>query len=1058
MSPTKRKTFVADSSDEDDSFKCRRSSLRVNLSYSEDLSDSGNGSLWKTEIENEGAADDVRTVGRLSRGRNSYEKSRRSDPDDRYGRAERDTKKRVVDKKMPARIKGAQVKRLTINLEDISIKERNLETSCKRLKDAILCKTKQIFDRENELSVKTSMVLGSGENSAAGPNVGNETVTLDVTDRQRKDRRSDIVATPTTSEGWRSLEKIVDKSRLTQRRLFAERDRRAEEQPKCRIVENVVLKNLPLLQRQVGHGDSPILSGSNRRLSLHRARPQLHSQKQLESPDNTRSTVHSVQNTDNIGVPVVCSTFIEDSATADKGINKDLSRATYTTNKVISMEMTEVHGGIEEHGSYSPSRNSDANNCSESRKRSKESSIERDENASGLEDVECPANKITVRNNTARADLPRAGDASRDVASVHVDTVVSMQAPTEHDGKTKYRNERRRTIFLSDSSDTARSSLNVNTSLDGRSGANQDFEVVIHDKKSTVSNNQHEDANTIRTSLQVNTSVDSMRKTWQGRSDEDQNRSSIDTKRSSVAKNKETNDEDKNRSSVDTKRSSVTKNKETSDIDSLENISLMERMRNISIRKQVPGNDQSNVSKMRNKRRSSNSGGSYSYVEGTPYPISRSVLFRSQLKHATQHIDNAATCNSDINSDNEEENDETKSVALHSKVSNEMHTSTGTQETMKTTVATENIPSCDPFVLLTPLTIVKDMLGTRPETDERNAAVHNAECIPAKKGKRRLLPINEASQYSISPVSIAKCTPEESTSTKRHKKLKKRKLPKRKSMRPKNNTSNIKQDVASNTWSDDDCDMPENEKKQNKKTQKPRKVISKKIVVKKFADKDVLNALQRHRQNRDNHLTENEDSLDDFAKCRTISTQRHTHKSQRIVIVTTGLSHGDKSLVKSIVKSLGAAETELNVSRRTTHVVSTGVRTVNLLRGIIRGCWLVTLEWVLKSLENNAWLDPETFEMKHFSKAVQENRQDRQLFGPSYIPELFTTCGLIYVERRTTVPCDTLKELIRTAGGHVTEDLNLAKITIGASGLKETWIIDSITTGELQLTKLYQRK
>lgn len=194
----------------------------------------------------------------------------------------------------------------------------------------------------------------------------------------------------------------------------------------------------------------------------------------------------------------------------------------------------------------------------------------------------------------------------------------------------------------------------------------------------------------------------------------------------------------------------------------------------------------------------------------------------------------------------------------------------------------------------------------------------------------------------------------------------------------------------------------------------------------------------------------------------------------------------DKSLVKSIVKSLGAAELELNVSRRTTHVVSTGVRTVNLLRGIIRGCWLVTLEWVLKSLENNRWLNPETFEMKHFSKAVQvrqcihdkcriqckstrilyninillcvlqENRKDRQLFGPSYIPELFGACGFIYVEHKTTVPCNTLKELIKTAGGHITENTKLAKIIIGTNGLKETWVIDSITTGEPQLTKLYQ--
>lgn len=190
--------------------------------------------------------------------------------------------------------------------------------------------------------------------------------------------------------------------------------------------------------------------------------------------------------------------------------------------------------------------------------------------------------------------------------------------------------------------------------------------------------------------------------------------------------------------------------------------------------------------------------------------------------------------------------------------------------------------------------------------------------------------------------------------------------------------------------------------------------------------------------------------------------------------------------MKSIVKSLGMAEIELNVSRRTTHVVSTGVRTMNLLRGIIRGCWLITLEWVLKSLESNVWLNPEEFEMKHFSKAIlvrfhvftracscillycayintfvcvlKENRKDRQLFGPSYVPELFTACGFIYVERKTTLPCDTLKELIKTAGGHITENPKLARIIVGADGLKETWVIDSITTGELQSTKLYQKK
>lgn len=72
-----------------------------------------------------------------------------------------------------------------------------------------------------------------------------------------------------------------------------------------------------------------------------------------------------------------------------------------------------------------------------------------------------------------------------------------------------------------------------------------------------------------------------------------------------------------------------------------------------------------------------------------------------------------------------------------------------------------------------------------------------------------------------------------------------------------------------------------------------------------------------------------------------------------------------------MIKTLGSAVLEVNVTPRTTHVISTGVRTINLLKGIIRGCWMVSLEWALKSLESETWLEPSPFEMSHFSKAVQ---------------------------------------------------------------------------------------
>lgn len=78
--------------------------------------------------------------------------------------------------------------------------------------------------------------------------------------------------------------------------------------------------------------------------------------------------------------------------------------------------------------------------------------------------------------------------------------------------------------------------------------------------------------------------------------------------------------------------------------------------------------------------------------------------------------------------------------------------------------------------------------------------------------------------------------------------------------------------------------------------------------------------------------------------------------------------------MRSVVKTLGSAKIELKVTKNTTHIVTTGVRTINLLHGIIRGCWLVSFEWILKSLESNAWLNPEKYEMTHFSKAVLVNK------------------------------------------------------------------------------------
>lgn len=202
--------------------------------------------------------------------------------------------------------------------------------------------------------------------------------------------------------------------------------------------------------------------------------------------------------------------------------------------------------------------------------------------------------------------------------------------------------------------------------------------------------------------------------------------------------------------------------------------------------------------------------------------------------------------------------------------------------------------SSDYPVIQNQLRVIEDTVDeTRLETNEENTVTtNNMECIPVKKSKRRLFPLKENSQLcSITPIEEDKCIVEESTSTKKNKKTERKKRPKKKSIDFKNDTNSIKRNIArEETWSDNDHDIPKNKKKKDKKIQKPRKVISKKIVIKKFADENTLNILKKNRQ--EDESLKNRDSLDDFAKHRTIPTQWNIYKSKKIVIAMTGLSKG----------------------------------------------------------------------------------------------------------------------------------------------------------------------
>lgn len=188
----------------------------------------------------------------------------------------------------------------------------------------------------------------------------------------------------------------------------------------------------------------------------------------------------------------------------------------------------------------------------------------------------------------------------------------------------------------------------------------------------------------------------------------------------------------------------------------------------------------------------------------------------------------------------------------------------------------------------------------------------------------------------------------------------------------------------------------------------------------------------------------------------TLPSSRRKLKIDRVItpsIVCTKLHTEDVQVFKQIVDKLGRFNVEDEVSSKTTHLVAgEPKRTINMLRAISMGCWILKKEWLFSSLELGKWLPEEDFEETRFSPAVQKSRLQRQAFGPSYTMDMFQDCGLIYISRGSIPRCSDLQELVVLCKGSVTRIARSAKIVIGEyvkyEGIicvTETWLLDSIT-------------
>jgi len=179
--------------------------------------------------------------------------------------------------------------------------------------------------------------------------------------------------------------------------------------------------------------------------------------------------------------------------------------------------------------------------------------------------------------------------------------------------------------------------------------------------------------------------------------------------------------------------------------------------------------------------------------------------------------------------------------------------------------------------------------------------------------------------------------------------------------------------------------------------------------------------------------------------------------SQKELVLTACLAE-DQHMTNEMVKVLpGKATVALQVRSSTTHVISGDERrTLNMLKAIIRGCWVVSKSWLLASIEAGGWVDEEPYELVTFSAAIKARRLEREA---DFLPpkcDLLTEVGPIYIGRYCKVPRKDLADLIPLAGGQTVNQLRMANVILGHDYIEEflendkvvqiseKWLLDSL--------------
>ncbi|KAM5264091.1 microcephalin [Ctenodactylus gundi] len=172
-------------------------------------------------------------------------------------------------------------------------------------------------------------------------------------------------------------------------------------------------------------------------------------------------------------------------------------------------------------------------------------------------------------------------------------------------------------------------------------------------------------------------------------------------------------------------------------------------------------------------------------------------------------------------------------------------------------------------------------------------------------------------------------------------------------------------------------------------------------------------------------------------------------------LVMTCMASEKQNVIIQVVDKLQGFSFAPEVCESTTHVLAgEPLRTLNVLLGIARGCWVLSYEWVLWSLELGHWISEEPFELSNYFPAAPVCRLERLLSSGQYRSTLFADQPVMFITAASSPPRPKLCELVLLCGGRVSPAPRQAGIVIGpyrrkkraaVVHLSEKWVLDSIT-------------